>query len=186
MLSAPHNVEHVRNGQTRFAEPQTGVLALTLHDELNVPVIVKTLNDNDDANFDELSPYKQSLADYIDAHGNIRLLIDLHQLAPERDIAADIGTADRVNFADDDFVAQIVREFERRNIMPVKIDFLFKGAGQNTVSSFIRANCGIQTLQLELNSNLLVEEYPTYNPDGVYDALKSIILLYNGKEGTNE
>lgn len=186
MLSAPHNVEHLRNGQMRFAEPQTGVLALKLHDELHVPVIVKTFNDNDDANFDEVSPYKQSLAQYINAHGNIRLLIDLHQLAPERDIAADIGTADKVNFADDNFVAQIVSEFESRNITPVKVDFIFKGAGQNTVSSFIRVNCGIPTLQLELNSNLLVEKYPAYNPDGVYDALKSIITFYNRQEGANE
>lgn len=186
MISAPHNVEHVRNGIIRFAEPQTGLLAIGLHKKLNVPVIVKTVNENDDANFDEVSSYKDRLVKYLNAHKSIKLLIDLHQLAPERETAVDIGIADGINFVDDEFVSQIVYAFQKNGIDNVVTDFPFKGAGKNTVSSFVRARCDVQTIQLELNTNLLVDEYTTYNFDGVFDALKSVIELYNSKEGNNE
>ena len=89
MISAPHSVEQTRNGSIKYAEPETGVLAKMLHEELGCPVIYKTGNKGDDANFDEESSYKNALIEYV-KNNNILFVLDLHQLAPFRDVIIDI------------------------------------------------------------------------------------------------
>ena len=53
MISAPHAVEQTRNGRIKCAESQTGALAKMLHEQLHCPIIYKTKNMGDDANYDE-------------------------------------------------------------------------------------------------------------------------------------
>ena len=76
IVSAPHSVEQTRQGKKKYAEPQTGAIAKLLHDNLGIPVIYKTKNCGDDANFDEASPYKDALVDYIKENiSKIKILI---------------------------------------------------------------------------------------------------------------
>ena len=91
MVSAPHSVSQTRAGRIKQAEPQTGALALLLRENLKCPVICKTANSGDDANFDMVSSYKTALAEYI-KNNEIAFLLDLHQLSQKREIAIDIGT----------------------------------------------------------------------------------------------
>ena len=40
MVSAAHAVEQTRLGRTKYSEPDAGVLALALHDEIGCPAII--------------------------------------------------------------------------------------------------------------------------------------------------
>lgn len=79
MVSAPHSVSQWRNGVVKVAENSTGALAILAHERLGCPIIFKTANARDDANYDAKSPYRDALAAYVESH-DVKLLLDLHQL----------------------------------------------------------------------------------------------------------
>ena len=177
MVSAPHAVEQTREGKPKPAEPQTGILALLLHEATDCPVIYST-NSTGDANYDEYHPYKEALIAYLQRTPQVRALIDLHQLSPERDVMVNLGTAAGKNLLGyDDGVRLIKEAFEVRGIAPVLVDTPFKAGGANTVSSSIARICHIPTLQIELNSQLLVKEYAAYRFVEVYGALIHVLAL---------
>lgn len=91
MLSAPHGVEHTRAGRVKPAEVQTSDLARDLHRSLHCPVIIKTKSNDDDPNYDEHSPYRDALVDYV-KENDARVVFDLHQLSSEREAAFILGT----------------------------------------------------------------------------------------------
>lgn len=174
MISAPHSVSQLRNNKLKEAEPQTGVIAKILSEELGIPVIYKTKNCNDDANFDEVSDYKNVLAEYIKNNG-IKVLIDLHQLSPDRDIQVDIGTANFKNLTDKRKLNVILEAFTEKDFGKVQIDVPFGASSPNTVSSFIHENTGIESVQIEINSRLLFDKFEEYKFCDVYQAIKKII-----------
>ncbi len=175
MLSAPHAVEHTRNGQLRYPEPQTAYLARRLHESLDCPYICKTHNQEDDANYDCFSPYREKLAEYIDAH-DIRLLIDLHQMAGFRPERICLGTGRYVNVPDIEFADCCKQAFEAQGITNVTVDRPFAASYPYTVSSYIHNKCGIPALQIEINSNLLMEDSEECALEAVLKALEEIII----------
>lgn len=181
MLSAPHAVEHVREGKVRYPEPQTADLAQTLHARLDCPIIYKTANEGDDANYDEVSPYKQVLAEYIRRKG-IELLLDLHQMAGFRQEQICIGTGRFANIGDKCFVERCVEIFQAKGLEHVSVDNPFAASYPYTVSSYIHRECGIPCVQVEINSNLLMEGQKEYARAAVESALEEIIYLVQGKE----
>lgn len=154
MISAPHSVEQTRNGKTKCAEPQTGVLALLLNEKLGCPIIYKTKNCNDDANYDKNSVYKLNLADYI-VKTDIKLLIDLHQLSSSRIVNVNLGVANYNHVDNRQIPIIIVNEFLRQGITDINIDEPFKAEHPYTISSYIRRVTGVQCIQIEINSRLL-------------------------------
>lgn len=173
MISAPHATEQTRNGKIKVAERQTGILAERLHNETGCAVIIKTANINDDANYDMESEYKNALTDYIKKEG-MELLIDLHQMSPRRSVMIDLGTGNGKNLTDDGLLNILVKSFSEFG--ELQVDRPFAGASERTVSSFVRKRCGIQCLQLEINTRLLCPEYREYDLEGIYGALKEICL----------
>lgn len=175
MVSTPHSVEQLRNGNIKFAEPQTGVLAKMLRDELGCPIIYKTRNCGDDANYDEHSPYRDALRDYI-RENDIKYLLDLHQMAPERDENIELGTGRGVNVSPDPRITDIVKEhFSAQHICGITVDALFVASYPHTVSSSIFRECGISCLQIEINSRLVCDWYPDFCFDAVLAALKGAV-----------
>lgn len=174
MISAPHSVEQLRNNQIKFAEPQTGVLAKMLHDALDCPVIYKTKNCDDDANFDKVSPYKQALAEYI-KNNNIAFLIDLHQLSPTRDVHIVIGTGKFKNVSCAKFVDVAVNSFKSKNISRIQIDDPFEASYPFTVSSYISSLCNISCLQIEIHSNLVRINTKESKVEQIFEALITLI-----------
>lgn len=176
MVSAPHSVSQLRNGKEKVAEIYTGVLAKMLHEELDCPVIYKTRNEGDDANYDRVCSYKEDLQKYI-VHHRIGFLLDLHELSPSRKIMVDIGTGNFKNVKERDraIVNQILYSFSKRRMGIIQFDTPFAGAYHHTVSSTIHRKCGIPCIQLELNSRLLYDNDKEYKINGVYQALKEAI-----------
>ncbi len=175
MISAPHCIELPRKGVVKPAEPQSGVLAKLLHEATDCPVIYK-LNERDgDPNYSYKSLYKTELINYIKAH-DIKLLIDLHQLSTVREVMIDIGTGKFSNLSDMEMINIILGAFSAQNLGIIQIDKPFGGSRDYTVASSVSRNCDIQAVQLEINSKLLHNEYPEYNFEGVFNALKDIVM----------
>lgn len=174
MISAPHSVAQIRRGKLKDAEPQTGVIAKLLHDDLDIPIIYKTKNMGDDANFDTNSDYKNALIEYI-VNNKIKLLIDLHQLSPSRKEKIDICTGKLKNIDNPEIINVFFNEFLLADIDNIQIDKPFSGSLPTTIVTYVRNITGIQSLQIEINSNLLYERFPDYNFIAVYQSIKKAI-----------
>ena len=184
MVSAPHSVPQTRNGRIKCAEPETGVLAYMLHESLDCPVIFKTKNCGDDANYDERSDYKDALVEYIAKHG-VEFLIDLHLLSSERKVGVDLGTAENENIDGKEYLKAFLEEFSDSEFDPVLIDYPFAAKNPFTVSSYIRKNCGIQCMQIEINSRLVYGASSREVFKKTFTALKNCILKLNALLGTD-
>ena len=173
LISAPHCVSQTRNGKIKFSEPHTGVLAKMLHDALGCPIICKLANLGDDANYDEVSDYKDALLDYI-VQNDIKFVIDLHQLAPSREVLLNIGTGGYTNLSDEKIVLLLKQKFESYNIRQISIDTPFTGGYPHTVSAFVAREGKIQSVQLEINSRLVIDEFEEFAFKNILDALIDI------------
>lgn len=178
MVSAPHSVAQTRRGKIKCAEPQTGVLARLLHDDMHCPVIYKTGNCTDDANYDKTSPYKDALVSYIESNG-IRFLIDLHQLSPKRDVGIDFGTAGFKNIYDLELLNILLGEFSMQDIGRIQIDVPFSASCPNTIATYTHNRCNIQSVQIEINSGLLYGDGADLHFEKVYIALRNSIRQIN-------
>lgn len=88
VISAPHALNHVRNGQTKPADRGTGGLALLLGAHLGVSVVLAGQSDNGDANHDREHPLKDAIAAL-----DPLLVVDLHGMRerPGHPFEADLG-----------------------------------------------------------------------------------------------
>ena len=173
IISAPHSVSQTRNGMLKFSEPHTGVLAKMMHDQLGCPIIYKLANLNDDANYDEQSDYKDALLDYI-VNNNIKFVLDLHQLAPSREELLNIGTAGYKNVKNKFIVEMMQQQFEKHNLQGVTIDTPFTGGYPHTISAFVARNSNAQSVQLEINSKLVIDTFDQFAYDNLLEALIDI------------
>lgn len=175
MFSAPHCVEQIREGKIKFSEPETGILVEMLHSEFGCPIIRKTSNRNDDANYDPVSDYKDALAEYI-KENNIGILVDLHQLAPFREEMINFGTGKLKNIGDKNLINVFLGAFTKNRVGMIQMDEPFDASYEHTVSSTIHRKCSIPCLQIEINSRLVNEKYEESSIEAVYKALSECYL----------
>lgn len=173
MISAPHAVEHTRQGKLRYPEPQTAELAKALHESMDCPIIYKTVNAGDDANYDAECAYKETLAAYVREH-YICFLIDLHQMAGFRKEQICLGTGYGKNLTDASETEQCVQAFERQGL-EVSVDSPFAASYPYTVAAYIHRECGIPCVQIEINSNLVMQSTPDYAWEQVLGALEELV-----------
>ncbi len=154
ILSAPHSVPQLRNGRIKLPEYRTGIMAIELSKRLSCPVIYKTRNLDDDANFDEVHPYREALKNYI-VENNIEFLIDLHISRPDRDYDVDIGSGNGVNiFGRDDLVEKIASGFINYDYN-TKVDFLYTGDYPYCVPGDIAKHTSTPSIMIEFNWNVM-------------------------------
>ncbi|WP_024866540.1 hypothetical protein [Butyrivibrio sp. FCS014] len=171
MISAPHAVNHFRNGTVKYADRYTGGIARFLHKATGCHVIYACKSTNCDPNYDEpgTNDYQDALKEYLEKH-DVKLLIDIHGASKEREYAAEMGTAPRQDspkgaaYEEDPslhgfkFAADIIKsllesgirycETNKKEIWKNKI---FDAGGQNTVTKFISENTDTACVQLEIN-----------------------------------
>ncbi len=171
LVSAPHAVDHFRNGKRKWADLYTGGIALYLHEVTGCHVICSACADTSDPNYDpyEQNPYQQALTEYVEAHG-IRFVIDLHGASAEREYALEIGTA-----PEKDETGQVLGEpdpsLHEYRFVPGLIEGIFEplfakaeapyrgvvknrifdAGSQNTVTKSITGRTGAAGVQLEIN-----------------------------------
>lgn len=155
MISAPHGVSQVRLGNPKVAEPGSLSLALELCKRTGAHLIAKTQNCNDDANFEEICPYKDVLVKYIKSH-DIKFLIDIHGLKKIRGMDINIGTYLGENIKPNEKAFDFLNEKLESEGFVVSIDQPFF-ASPNSVATYVSKNCGIWTIQLEVNYKITNE-----------------------------
>ena len=153
LISAPHGVSQVRNGNHKIAEIGSLATALYLQKQTDSFLIAKTQNCFDDANYDEISPYKQKVLEIV-RRNNIKYVLDIHGLASKREMDVNLGTHIGRNIETntkifDDLIWQL-----RKNKFVVSIDNPFAG-GAKTIAGSTKNNIdNIWTLQIEINAKL--------------------------------
>ena len=174
LISAPHAVEQTRNGKIKFAEPQTAIIALALN-LYGYPCMIKTKNENDDANYDLKSTYKSTLLEYV-KQNDIQFVIDLHQLHQKRemDICVSTGDDNHKNLLKyKNNANKIMNGFKPKNYL-VTLNNPFYASKQNTISGFLSTN-NIPSIQLEINSKILYD----YNQDKYNELINTILKVLN-------
>ncbi len=148
LLSCPHGVPQTRLGFSKYAE--IGALAVTLElaEKLNTNMIAKTSNNFDDANFDEVSPYKNKIKKELD---NLSYIIDFHGLASRREMDVNLGTNFGRNVSANPKLFQKLARALRNAGLIVTVDNPFSG-GNRTISGTFGND--LWTVQIEINSSI--------------------------------
>lgn len=159
MISAPHAVNHYREGTMKYADINTGVIANVLHEQCDCPVIYTCGYSETDANWDEPEncAYKQALKNYIDEN-EIRLLIDIHGSRESNELAFEFGTVDQndKSLQGFGFITELFRicfekyitDFDGKKIGK---NIVFSASKSSTITNYISTASGIPCIQIEVN-----------------------------------
>jgi hypothetical protein len=146
-------VYQVRLGKSKAHEIGSLATVLWLKEKTNCYLIAKTKCNNDDANFDEKSKYKDSIRKLIKQH-NIRYILDFHGLASQRDCDVNLGTHLGNNIKNN---IPLFNEFNDELIRcgyVVSIDQPFMANSRTISSSMIHEFPNLWTLQIEINCGI--------------------------------
>ncbi len=150
LISAPHGVSQVRLGKYKYSEIGSLTTALYLFENSNCFLIAKTQNNNDDANFDEKSKYKNSIEKLVESN-KIKYIIDIHGLSSKRDCDINLGTHLGQNIKTNENLFNSLQEILIKNNFITQIDKPFM-AGKNTISSsMVNKNANVWAIQIEIN-----------------------------------
>ena len=178
LISAPHAYRHIRNGRIKNAETGAGAIALFLNEHKNTHCMVKTAENEDDPNYNEKSPYKNALLDYIRAN-SIRYVLDIHELKPGRETEINPLINGGILIDGYEKLYNIIKEIFLKNKFKVTEDFPFSGKNPNGIAAFLRKNTEIFVLQLEINCRLIYPESGCNQTDRVCTAFSDIVDAIN-------
>lgn len=160
MISAPHAVNHFREGKVKYADMLTGGIARYLQKMTGCHLIYSAKQINKDPNFDEEadSEYKKELKKYI-TNNNIKVVIELHGASKEREYAVEMGTIDESDKSlhEHTFISALIKNYfeyffkqldGKKDIWKNKI---FDASYKNTITNYISSNTDTACIQLEIN-----------------------------------
>ena len=164
LLSAPHGVVQTRLGAQKTAELGSLSLALHLHETLGLDLIAKTMNNFDDANFDEVSAYKDEIKNNLD---KIDYIIDIHGLSGYEPSDINLGINFGKNIAKNKELFDTLVTMLTHNGFVVSVDQPLSG-GTNTIAGTFASDT-TWTIQMKVNYHI------TNNPRNK----KKLVLLTN-------
>lgn len=169
IVSAPHGVSQVRLGKLKVAELGTIPVAYLISEATDSTVILKTQNVNDDANFDNISDYKNEIYKIIEER-NCKYIFDIHGMSKSRkyDINLGINFGQNIN-SNIDLFNKIINMLEEQNFS-ISIDQPFS-AGPQTISGSCAKKYNIFTIQIEINCDI------TNNPQNIKRCNKLVSTL---------
>ncbi len=169
LFSAPHAVTQVRLGKMKYKEIGSVAVALYLAEKTGSYLIAKTKNNNDDANFDENSRYRDSISKLVESNG-IKYLIDMHGLASHRPCDVNLGIHLGRNIATNVRAYDDLRKALKGIGLKVLIDTPYM-AGSRTISGWAKNKYpDLWTIQIEINCSI------TNSPDNA-EKLKSLLQI---------
>lgn len=154
LLSAPHTVKQLRNGKIKASESRTGIIIMLLRRILSCPIIYKIRNENNDANFDEESSYRDELIDFA-IKRKIGCVLDFHISAPSRPYSIEIGTGYGENICGRKDLLEIIVEELKKVYNNITIDSIFPASYANTVSATVGKKAKIPAFQIEINWSII-------------------------------
>lgn len=153
LISAPHGVSQLRLGKLKYEEKGSLATALYLKDKTKCYFIAKTKNNNDDANFDEISSYKDSIRKLI-KEKNIKYIIDLHGLAANRGCDINLGTHIGYNVRNNELIFDKLYNKLVDEFFVVFIDRPYMGHSRTISGNFANEYSDMWTLQVEINCSI--------------------------------
>ncbi|HEX3031175.1 MAG TPA: hypothetical protein VHS59_02865 [Bacillota bacterium] len=176
LVSAPHAVRHKRRKEIKSSDEFTGSTALLLNKLTGCHVLAATKLYSGDPNFDYPCIYKDLLRQLCAQH-QIRLVLDLHGAARERDFAVDLGTMWGKSLLGQSWILeQVIKAFRSQNISPISQN-RFSADSQHTVTWFTATQLGIPAVQLEINKEFRV---PRQNPEAYSRLLAALTEVIGG------
>lgn len=148
LISVPHGVYQIRLGRAKRPERSTVPFALELHKRTKAHLIIKNKCNNDDANFDEKSSYKDEIMNNI---CNFNYIIDIHGLSKKRDMDINLGTNIGFNIDRNPVIFDNLIKKLSNNDFICTIDQPFKGGGNTISGTFSKY---VWTLQIEINKKI--------------------------------
>ncbi|MBQ8468369.1 MAG: N-formylglutamate amidohydrolase [Clostridia bacterium] len=175
ILSAPHGVRQWRNNKPKYAEPGTVNTLLHLQKLCECHAIVKTKNNRDDANYDEVSSYKSDLINYI-KQNNIKYVLDIHSLAPERKCDINLGVNGGKNVeTNTEIYRELVKSLAGAGFN-VYLDVPFS-AGERTIAGSMKNKFNnLWTIQIEINSKIAWHKQGFEKYKKLLDVLSTFIV----------
>lgn len=152
LVSAPHGVPQVRLGKLKVAEIGTIPTAMLFAQHTNSNLLIKTQNNDDDANFDDDCLYRQKLAEIIKTQ-HIKYLVDIHGLAKFRPYDINLGSNFGQNTKPNQKLFDSLKSALEAAGFTVSIDEPFC-AGPRTIAGAFAKNFGIWTIQIEINCDI--------------------------------
>ena len=153
LISAPHGVPQLRLGKLKIAEIGALAIALWVNRNTDSFLIAKTKCNNDDANFDKESSYKDEMKRLIRLH-NIKYVLDFHGLAQRRECDINLGVHLGDNIKVNTKVFDTLNKKLKEGGFKVSIDQPFM-AGAGTISGSMKKEFeDIWTLQIEINCGI--------------------------------
>ncbi len=154
MVSAPHAVNHFREGNVKWADRYTGGIAMCLHEMTGCSIMCASRYSNTDPNYDPVgsNKYQDALKEFVESH-DIKFLIDLHGAARSREYAVEVRTTQESNSTIADLIENIFEtHFSRLDIEKRNVEKRYFTGKQNTVAKFITEHTDTAGVQLEINA----------------------------------
>ena len=131
LFSAPHTmIQNREDGTIKFNEPYTKAILLYLNKYFRTYSIIKNIDTGIDSNRDNYDKYNVEMRRLIKEH-NIKLVIDIHGAAKEREFDVEFGTLNNLS-ADFSTIKELEEAFTENGITNITKGFtgLKKNCGE--------------------------------------------------------
>ena len=147
LFSAPHTmIQNREDGTIKFNEPYTKAILLYLNKYFRTYSIIKNIDTGIDSNRDNYDKYNVEMRRLIKEH-NIKLVIDIHGAAKEREFDVEFGTLNNLS-ADFSTIKELEEAFTENGITNISYNEPFKGGA---ITQGIFGLTDIDVIQLEIN-----------------------------------
>lgn len=154
LFSAAHTMlQNREDGTKKLSEPYTKAISLFLNKYCGTYSIIKNNDTGVDSNIDAYDDYNIALRRLIKDNG-IKLVIDLHGAARDRDFDVEFGTLNNLS-ADFSTIKELEEAFLDNGIMNISYNNPFKGGA---ITQGIYGLTDVDVIQLEING-----KYRDYN-----------------------
>lgn len=156
LLSAPHAVKQIRNGEIKAHEFYTGAIVECLAKQIGCACITKQYlienASNDDPNTDNAyCSYKTAINQFLQEH-EIKLFVDIHGLSSKRESIVDICIDKGKNVNDMTYVLTLQKYIENKfGANKSSVDKYFSAFSENIMSKWMHSNFNISAIELEIN-----------------------------------
>jgi hypothetical protein len=159
LISAPHGAKHFRKDKWKEEDEYTASIAIKLAEATGAHVIYVKNKTYEDPNYIGKTEYKEKAREIIQAYG-IKFLLDIHGANKKRPFKVAVGTryekTDRSSCPTyKDIIGDVLGGFQEPPIFNRKY---YKATRKETVTSFARKECGIESAQIEINARYRIVE----------------------------
>lgn len=170
LISAPHAINHLRDGRVKNADRYTGAIAREVHRAAGQPLVARVRGPAGDPNWDRVSPYKDAIAAAA-ARGEIAAVLDLHGANRTRAFDLALGSAG-VRAPWIETAAGVLRAAGLDQLM-VNGD-RFTATYPGTVTWFAAYELGLPAVQVEING---FYRAPVRRPIAYRQAVEALVAL---------